>query len=298
MTKRRVYGRIIGTIWRTDAPKKKCVRGGKMNISQDAKLKIRLIYGIVTSVMLAILGVCFITACYGIYISGDNPFTRESVGEALMSIIVPIIISIVLIIGGFVLHLVFPTEKAAVKPLVTDEVAEARLLAARDMDGDASIRSAIEREINLRSALKLINVIVVCAAAVVIGLYVFNPANYTDDLNKSVINLTISVTIPLLPALLLAAARLIVEPISYKREIELLKLLPRADKSAPAAEKITAISKIALFFKKNERPITLGVRIAVLLAGVVYVILGISNGGMGDVLAKAIKICTECIGLG
>ena len=34
------------------------------------------------------------------------------------------------------------------------------------------------------------------------------------------------------------------------------------------------------------------------LAAVALVVLGIFNGGMGDVLAKAVKICTECIGLG
>ncbi len=34
------------------------------------------------------------------------------------------------------------------------------------------------------------------------------------------------------------------------------------------------------------------------LAAVVFVILGILNGGLNDVLVKAIRICSECIGLG
>jgi len=29
-----------------------------------------------------------------------------------------------------------------------------------------------------------------------------------------------------------------------------------------------------------------------------FIVLGILNGGLKDVLAKAVKICTECIGLG
>ena len=37
---------------------------------------------------------------------------------------------------------------------------------------------------------------------------------------------------------------------------------------------------------------------ALYLAAAVLVILGILNGGLRDVLAKAVKICTECIGLG
>ncbi len=40
------------------------------------------------------------------------------------------------------------------------------------------------------------------------------------------------------------------------------------------------------------------VRIVLYLAAVVFVVLGVLNGGMHDVLVKAIRICTECIGLG
>ena len=31
---------------------------------------------------------------------------------------------------------------------------------------------------------------------------------------------------------------------------------------------------------------------------ILFIVLGIVNGGLLDVLAKAIKICSECIGLG
>ena len=40
------------------------------------------------------------------------------------------------------------------------------------------------------------------------------------------------------------------------------------------------------------------VRPVVLLAAVCLLVLGCCNGGMRDVLEKAIRICTECIGLG
>ena len=39
-------------------------------------------------------------------------------------------------------------------------------------------------------------------------------------------------------------------------------------------------------------------RLALLCLGVLFIILGVSNGGSRDVLIKAINICTECIGLG
>lgn len=37
---------------------------------------------------------------------------------------------------------------------------------------------------------------------------------------------------------------------------------------------------------------------ALICAGVLLVVLGVCNGGARDVLAKAIKLCSECIGLG
>jgi DMSO reductase anchor subunit len=41
-----------------------------------------------------------------------------------------------------------------------------------------------------------------------------------------------------------------------------------------------------------------GVRAVILAVGILFVVLGILNGGMADVLGKAVRICTECIGLG
>ncbi len=37
---------------------------------------------------------------------------------------------------------------------------------------------------------------------------------------------------------------------------------------------------------------------ALFAAAVLLIVLGIANGGAGDVLAKAVRICSECIGLG
>jgi hypothetical protein len=37
---------------------------------------------------------------------------------------------------------------------------------------------------------------------------------------------------------------------------------------------------------------------ALFVAGLALVVLGVLNGGARDVLAKAVRICSECIGLG
>lgn len=269
-----------------------------MNISESNKTRIKLIYGIVTSVVIAVLGVLFIISAYGIYSSGPNAFTRESVGAALMSIIVPIIIAVVLILGGFILSVAFPDVKSPARAYVTDEVMEERLLSSRDTASDAGIAANIEKERRKRSLFKLINIAVTVVGITAIFVYALNPEHYSDNLNKTVIDFTVNVIIAMLPSLVFACARLVVNPLSYKREIELLKALPKSDNPTPVSQKTGVFDTILSFFGKNEAPITLGVRIAFVLVGVIYLTLGVFNGGMKDVLEKAIKICTECIGLG
>lgn len=39
-------------------------------------------------------------------------------------------------------------------------------------------------------------------------------------------------------------------------------------------------------------------RAIILVIAIVFIVLGVMNGGLRDVLVKAINICTECIGLG
>ncbi|MCD8021743.1 MAG: procyclic acidic repetitive family protein [Lachnospiraceae bacterium] len=39
-------------------------------------------------------------------------------------------------------------------------------------------------------------------------------------------------------------------------------------------------------------------RLAIAVVAVIFLVIGVNNGGMRDVLVKAINICTECIGLG
>ncbi|MBQ8161893.1 MAG: hypothetical protein IJ083_14270 [Clostridia bacterium] len=40
------------------------------------------------------------------------------------------------------------------------------------------------------------------------------------------------------------------------------------------------------------------IRLILALLGILFTVLGVMNGGMRDVMVKAIQICTECIGLG
>ena len=72
---------------------------------------------------------------------------------------------------------------------------------------------------------------------------------------------------------------------SIHRETELIKLAPKtANTPLPRA-------------KKAEQTL-LCVRLAVLALALAMIVGGYVAGGTADVLAKAIAICTECVGLG
>lgn len=76
---------------------------------------------------------------------------------------------------------------------------------------------------------------------------------------------------------------------------------PSASKAAAPAAKAPAAAKAGAPLY-NTSPETARRRILIrrvlLVAAVIFVVLGVQNGSMKDVLVKAIRICTECVGLG
>ncbi len=94
-----------------------------------------------------------------------------------------------------------------------------------------------------------------------------------------------------LPWMALAVASLAVSFIlkdqSLKKEIEL-------SRQAPAHE-----GEPKQIRSPELKPQTVTIaRTALVVLAVVFIIMGIANGGARDVLIKAVNICTECVGLG
>ena len=63
---------------------------------------------------------------------------------------------------------------------------------------------------------------------------------------------------------------------------------------APAKEKSPRLTP----YLEKEMPKKNLLRGVIIALAVLLIVLGIANGGLWDVLVKAINICTECIGLG
>lgn len=246
---------------------------------------IHFFYGIGLSAMLILSGLCLMTACVGIYLSGDQPFSRESVAAAFAPIAVPVIATLALVIIGFLLDLFLPKAAKKAVPVAQYSMLLHRLQAKADLEqADEAAKSAIAAQRACRMRHKLITAALLVIGSIVFLVYALQKGSFhPSEINDSII----MATAVLLPCMavpfgygVFAAYR---GRISMKREIELLKALPSKPAAAPASQ--------------TDRTVMVA-RSILLCAGAALLLYGLFSGGTADVLTKAINICTECVGLG
>lgn len=261
-------------------------------MTKETAKKIRLIYGLVLSALLVCTGVCLIVACLSIYRSGDAPFTRESIGAWFSKIAVPVWLTVAAIVGGGVLSLVLPSDEPRLRG-IRDGRAQLKSLRNRVdfAKFDDELTAKIHKERKYRRLLLIVTVGVGAVSALPLVLHLFSPNSFTPALNESVIKTTVMA----LPFLFCTVIGLwgyyFLSAKSIERETALLKSAMIAGAMRkPEAEQAKN--------EKNTAHTVLAVRLVILGAAILLIVLGIFNGGMRDTLGKAIKICTECIGLG
>lgn len=277
-------------------------------MNERSKRIVRTVYASVLSAMLLFTAILFIISCIGIWQSGSMPFTRESIGNALTKLIIPIVITLCLIIGAPILHLCMPVSKKA--KVAVDPIDTAAILSRKIELTDCSTARA-ERIINerkKRSFLKLGGALLFLLSLIYPIIYILTPANFTGkDVNVDVLLGALHIIIAFIPMATYATVASYMCRSSYLAEAESLKAaikekaeLTEDEKYLPASEcKVSkTLGSVKTFYKKHNRAFSIGIKCAVLCVAILFIVLGIFNGGMGDVLAKAVKICRECIGLG
>lgn len=238
---------------------------------------------ILISLSLVTAGICLIAGCLAIYHA--DAYSREEVADTFAVIAVPVYMCLALILIGFLLDFFYKIKEIKKAPKVNDMLLE-RLQSKKDFAcAEASLREAVLNERRQRRVLTGVCAGVVASACLAFLAYSLNPANFTDNINASVIR-AMWVLIPCLTvAFITSVAIVYANERSIRRELELLK--SAAD--APQGNAIT-----------TERPQALrtAVLIGLLVLSIGAAIYGFLAGGTADVLTKAINICTECIGLG
>lgn len=266
-------------------------------VSDKKKKLIFLIYGLIMSVVIIAVGALFIISCITIYRSAeDDPYSREVVAEAFSRIAIFVYILLFGIAAGVLLRLTVSSGKGDIDDHIMD---------MKKRPNHRMIRNRLARKIDMQSCppelsqkilrertIRLISncaCSIVCTAAGFIALtYLLNAANFTDEINKSIINAFAVTALWCFIAFdMTVACSLLINNSSIKREISLIK----------EAIKISGVPSPQKCENDNYLAINIA-RACVLVVAVTFIVLGVLNGGMGDVLGKAIRLCTECIGLG
>ena len=253
--------------------------------------KIGKIISIVSAAFLALTGLALIIcAAHLFFTGGDRPYSRERVGEYLSYLIIPAAITAVSVIVGLVYDVITKEKQDDGFKRSEGEMLEGYAKRFELEELDEKVRDGVVFERNTRLGVKIFFYTISILFAI-FALAALLYADFTvENLSGDVLG-AFAVVLPLVTASFAATI-----PCYYLSEASAKReraLLLDAVKSGykPAPPKGEPTSQKELNRTKITRYVVLGI-------AVLFIVLGIFNGGMADVLEKAVKICTECIGLG
>ena len=249
---------------------------------------------IVQSFLCVLVTMLLAAAAIGIYREGSvlkmtDPlswvYTREKVAEALGSVLPVLAISLMMNVVGLFLGIRDENEKTPAR----DTECRRDLIVSRVAAESTGMKA--ERSRQRRLLCGGWTVFVICMIPIL--LYVTD-GKYFPNGNLEPVFLALVGHV--LPWVVIGLAVLMIFSVlqekSMLREIEAAKEQIEADK----ASGLHPVSK-----KEEKKTLSLKIdflraTLVVLAAGLI--ILGVFNGGARDVFGKAVKICTECVGLG
>ena len=255
-------------------------------MSEKTKQLIHTVYGIVLGVLILAVGVAFVLSCLDIYHSGDRPFSRDAVGAHFRAISIPVYTTLAAILGGALLSVALPEERRKPKAMRDDAVTLARLKTKTAVASKEPMR---------RRILRIVTAILVLLLSIYPLCYFADVSHFgIKELNADVQRAVVIVLVATAIALALTAICACLCAASVRREIAQYK--QALAEQGPTVQSASASEDT--FFTRHKPLILTAVRAVVFAVAVLFIVLGIVNGGILDVLGKAIRICTECIGLG
>ena len=256
-----------------------------------ANTKYGKLIAIATTALVILLGIMFIVCCAHLYFTGgESPYSRESVGRYLIILAVPSAITVALVIGGLVYACLTGAADDEKTPRTSSEILEGFAQRYDISVFDEDTQREILKERSNRTAFAIFSYFFSAVVLTVVLVYMLVIAEFTvKTLNADVIA-ALTVALPLsVIALGIHVPRVYFAEKSAGKELEIMKEYIKENKPP----------RVAASTEAAKHGDTLVIAKCVMMAvAVVFVILGIFNGGINDVFAKAVKICTECIGLG
>lgn len=243
----------------------------------------------ILSALCVLIAALLCASAVGIYREGaaqkmEHPleaiYTPETVAEKLVPVAPLLFIALALTAAGLLTG-----AKGKEKPADDAEIRR-NLLAS----GVVRPSEAMKRERKRQTRVSFLGWAGFAACMIPILLYLLDGEHFPDGNLEPMIAALAAVLLPWTAAgIVCLTASAFLREKSLGREAEAAKEQRKAEKEAGIAP---AVRKE----KPAERRAPL--QMAVCIAAIALIALGILNGGALDVLIKAINICTECIGLG
>ena len=268
-------------------------------MNNETLKRIHQIYNAVLSIVIVITGMCLITARLGIYQSGDQPYSRESVAAAFVPISVPVYLCLGMMVIGFIWEFLSPSaiSKTTTPRAYIHIINQLRI--KKDLSAcEETLRLKMEKEQKNRKLHRTISMVILTISSCLFLIYALNGAHFhQSEINTSMIQAMYR----LIPCAAVSFGygifTLYYNKASFEREIELLKQVPSVDAAKAADNKHIYEAKLSEHQRTSDGQIKIFRNICLCL-GLFFLIYGFITGGTADVLTKAINICTECIGLG
>ena len=257
-------------------------------MTKENMVRYHRIYNIVLSIVIVIAGICLMAGCLSISQSGDQPFSRESVAATFSGIAFPVILCLVMTILSFLFEGISPSEKESTPKFKPYQAIVNRLHLTRDfMNCDEALRQEIMGLQKKRRTLITIRTVILAVSSIAFLIYALNSSHFhQSEINSSMIN----AMLVLIPCLLVSFAYSLYVSLTddklLEKEIELIKKIPSLEQERVKPEPFDDSKRMNY------------IRCTVIAFALFFMISGFIAGGTIDVLAKAINICTECIGLG
>ena len=260
-------------------------------MSEQAKKTRYLIFGILLSVLLVTTGILLMASCVSIYKIGHRPFTPENISAAFSKIAFPVGVTAGMSIVGLLMNVIFPYMNPT--PKARKDQKRILCLLQKRLNTETCPKEtldAIQKERHLRAVLRIAATVLSVAAALPAVIYSLNMNHFSADYNESVIAACMWILPCTFIVMGICTALVYIEGASYERQLRLVKAALAESKKSASAEAPDA----SVGSQKGKTAL----RISLAVAAILLIVIGILNGGMAEVLDKAVNICTECIGLG
>lgn len=238
---------------------------------------------------------------------GDSPFSRKTVAEHSWGFMPQLILAALSVILTGVFSLAFPTPEERLKAPKNNYAVLARLKKSAKKDMPSLLNDEqVKGEYTYRVILRSILAFIILVFTVFTVIFAADLSKYhLEDINGDILSVCLVILPHTVGVILCGLAVAILCSKSAAREAELIKSLLKSDTTGADGTDgqeyklyriISILGKIGNFFE-NKLVINI-IRGVILCTAITFVVIGIINGGMSDVLGKAVRICTECIGLG